>query len=403
MLPNGVVVTYSYDAASRLASLTYTKGATTLGDLTYTYDKVGKRIATGGSFARTGLPQALNTATYDATNQQLTLGNKSATYDNNGNLTTLTDASGTTTYTWNARNRLVALSGPGLTASFQYDALGRRKQKTVNGTTTAFLYDGVDVVQELSGGTPTANLLTGLGVDELLMRTDASGARSALTDPLGGTVALADATGAVQTEYTYEPFGSTAVSGTSSPNAFQYTGRENDGTGLYYYRARYYHPGLQRFVSEDPLEFGGGDSNLYAYVGGNPISYSDPYGLRVGVIPPDPSKNTIICDGKGGIEIQLQPLNEKEEKCGIGECIRVHEEVHRQETLKQNKNVCKGMPRGLRIGMSDPERKTSEIKAYNAEIRCLKAKLKCGECPDECEDIIKDAIRDAERNRDRYR
>ena len=36
-------------------------------------------------------------------------------------------------------------------------------------------------------------------------------------------------------------------------NPFQYTGRENDATGLYYYRARYYSPTLRRFISEDPL------------------------------------------------------------------------------------------------------------------------------------------------------
>lgn len=96
-----------------------TVGIDILGDLTYSYDKAGKRIATGGSFARTGLLQTLSTATYDAANQQLTLGNKSATYDNNGNLATLTDPSGTTTYTWNARNQLAALSGSSLTASFQ--------------------------------------------------------------------------------------------------------------------------------------------------------------------------------------------------------------------------------------------------------------------------------------------
>jgi YD repeat-containing protein len=66
--------------------------------------------------------------------QATELDTTSATYDNNGNLTTLTDTSGTTTYTWNARDQLVSLSGPGVTASFQYDAVGRRKSKTVNGT-----------------------------------------------------------------------------------------------------------------------------------------------------------------------------------------------------------------------------------------------------------------------------
>ncbi len=145
-LPNGVGVSYSYDAASRLTGLTYTKGATVLGDLTYAYNKIGRRIVVGGSFARTGLPQALSTGTYDAANQQLTLGNKSATFDANGNLATLTDSSGTTTYTWNARNQLAALTGPSVTASFQYDAFGRRVRKTVNGVTTDALYDRFNLV-----------------------------------------------------------------------------------------------------------------------------------------------------------------------------------------------------------------------------------------------------------------
>jgi RHS repeat-associated protein len=46
------------------------------------------------------------------------------------------------------------------------------------------------------------------------------------------------------------------------------------------YRARYYSPTFGRFISEDPLEFGGRDANLYAYVGNDPIDYTDPFGLR---------------------------------------------------------------------------------------------------------------------------
>jgi RHS repeat-associated protein len=223
-------------------------------------------------------PEAIATATYNAANQQVTLGNKSATYDNNGNLITLSDPSGTTTYTWNSRDQLTNISGPGLTASFQYDGVGRRKSKTVNGTATNFLYDKRNVVQELNGTTPTANLITGLDLDEVLQRTDSAGVRSALTDALGSIVALADPTGAIQTQYTYEPFGNTSFSGATSTNTFQYTGRENDGTGLYYYRARFYHPGLQRFVSEDPIEFEGEDVNLYAYVANDPLGFIDPLG-----------------------------------------------------------------------------------------------------------------------------
>ena len=58
-----------------------------------------------------------------------------------------------------------------------------------------------------------------------------------------------------------------------------YTGREDDGTGLKYYRARYYHPTLSRFLREDPLRWKGG-VNLYAYVNANPINLIDPLGLR---------------------------------------------------------------------------------------------------------------------------
>ena len=46
-------------------------------------------------------------------------------------------------------------------------------------------------------------------------------------------------------------------------SAFQYAGRENDGNGLYYYRARYYSPRMGRFLSEDPIGFAGGQANLY--------------------------------------------------------------------------------------------------------------------------------------------
>jgi RHS repeat-associated protein len=59
----------------------------------------------------------------------------------------------------------------------------------------------------------------------------------------------------------------------------QYTGRENDGTGLMYYRARYYHAGCARFISEDPIGWASGQTNNYAYVGGSPVMRRDPSGF----------------------------------------------------------------------------------------------------------------------------
>jgi RHS repeat-associated protein len=52
---------------------------------------------------------------------------------------------------------------------------------------------------------------------------------------------------------------------------------ENDDTGLYYYRARYYNSQTGRFISQDPIGFGGGINN-YAYVGDAPTGFVDPFG-----------------------------------------------------------------------------------------------------------------------------
>jgi len=282
-LPNGILVEYGYDAASRVTEITYKQNGTTLlGNLTYEYDKAGNRTKVGGSWARTGVPQNVTSTSYDANNRQLIFGDKTLTYDDNGNLTSITDANGTRLYSWNARNQLAAISGPNLNASFVYDGLGRRENKTINHSLTEFLYDGVNPVQETSGATVLANILTGLGVDEFLTRTDlAAGTTShLLPDTLGSVIALTDSSGAVQSEYTYEPFGNATVTGAANINPFQFTDRESDGTGLYYYRARYYHPALQRFLAEDPLacEQRKGH-NLYAYVNNNPVKFTDPSGL----------------------------------------------------------------------------------------------------------------------------
>lgn len=134
---------------------------------------------------------------------------------------------------------------------------------TINNQSTQFLFDGIDIVQESTAGVPTTNMLNGPGVDERHLANNIAASSTLLRDALGSTLALSDSSG-IQTQYTYDPFGNTASSGTQSTNASQYTGRENDGTGLYYYRARYYSPALQRFISEDPIAFMGGDVNLYA-------------------------------------------------------------------------------------------------------------------------------------------
>lgn len=276
--PNGIATNYSYDVAGRLLEINYVKGSTPVEKLSYTYDGAGNRISFNRTTSMVLLPEAA-AATYNEVNEALTFKNKVFTYDKNGNMTSITDSTGTAVYTWDARNRLVAINGPEITATFKYDALGRRIEKTINGRTTQYLYDSVDIVAEIEDGVITATYLRSLYIDEVFARIDRNGIRYYLTDALRSVIVLADETGSVRTQYTYDPFGRVTISGEANDNPFQFTGRENDGTGLHYYRARYYSPELQRFISADPIGILGGDINFHAYVANNPTNWIDPSGL----------------------------------------------------------------------------------------------------------------------------
>ncbi|OQW65202.1 MAG: hypothetical protein BVN35_22220 [Proteobacteria bacterium ST_bin11] len=86
--------------------------------------------------------------------------------------------------------------------------------------------------------------------------------------------------GQIQATQSYTAFGGNLSSTGTSNAAQKYTGREDDGNGCLYYRARYYCTGLDRFISEDPLGFAAG-INFYAYVGNNPVNGNDPSGMLV--------------------------------------------------------------------------------------------------------------------------
>jgi RHS repeat-associated protein len=215
---------------------------------------------------------------------------------------------------------LVSLAGQ-TSASFQYDAFGRRSSKTIDGSSVSFLYDGQNPVQESAGSTVVANLLSGLYVDQFFSRSDASGEATYMIDALGSTIALADGNGVPSTSFTFEPFGNATMSGQASTNAFQFTGRENDATGLYYYRARYYSPSTARFVSEDPLSdperLGKAlslrdDLGSYTYARDSPGRWIDPDGLSATsagiVIPRMPFPNGILLPG----------YTEQDNRCSYG-------------------------------------------------------------------------------------
>ena len=272
--PNGTNTSYTYDNASRLLSITHNGPSGVIEALTYTYDTAGNRTSlTRTNGTASVLPTTVASAAYDAANEQTSFAGATLTYDQNGNLTD----DGANTYVWDARNRLVSISG-GVTASFSYDPLGRRISKTIGGVTTQFLYDGNDIVQEIQSGAVVARYLRSLNIDEPFGILRQDGTYFYLFDGLSSTVALTNQAGASTVQYSYEPFGKTTSSNLSFINPFQFTGRENDDTGLYYYRARYYSPSLQRFLAEDPLDIYGEDINLYGYAQNSPSNFNDPTG-----------------------------------------------------------------------------------------------------------------------------
>ncbi len=92
---------------------------------------------------------------------------------------------------------------------------------------------------------------------------------------------IADASGAVLDEISYDSFGNVlSETNPEQGDRFKFTGREySPELGIYYYRARWYDPGSGRFISQDPIGFSAGDPNLYRYVGNAPGDGTDPEGL----------------------------------------------------------------------------------------------------------------------------
>ncbi|QNH16232.1 RHS Repeat protein [Xanthomonas sp. SS] len=275
-LPNGVEAVHGYDEGNQLTSLAWQKPSKpAIGTLSFDYDRNGQVVSQSGSFASQVLPAATtSTSSFDDANRQLTHNGRTLTYDDNGNLI----GDGVRSYVWNVRNQLVEIrEGTSTIAAFGYDPLGRRVARTEGGVATQYLYDGQNAVQEAVGNNANP-ILTGLGVDQRFARNGAGGRTYYLTDHLGSTRGLTNASGDLLERYDYTPYGQLQNAPSGSTNPYRYTGREEDESGLYYYRARYYSPEMGRFISEDSYGFASGDANFYAYALGNPISYNDPSG-----------------------------------------------------------------------------------------------------------------------------
>jgi RHS repeat-associated protein len=214
--------------------------------------------------------------------------------DSNGNTQTRVVGSNTTTYAWDFENRMssVTLPGSGGTVSFKYDPFGRRIYKSSSTATSIYAYDGDNLIEETnSSGGVVARYAQTQNIDEPLAMLRSAATSYFHADGLGSVTSLSNAAGSIANTYTYDSFGKLTASTGSLVNPFQYTARESDTeTGLYYYRARYYDLSVGRFLSEDPITFGGGN-NFYGFVNNRPIGLSDPMGLS----PADVQRIQALC------------------------------------------------------------------------------------------------------------
>lgn len=290
---NNLSWTYGYDvmdrvnAASRIAW-----------QEAFTYDADGNRLTQGGSYSAT--------FSYSPTSNQITSSNYgygTPGYDPSGNVISvngLTTGAGTAGY--NAAGRVTSIQDAslGLSMTLQYNALGQRIRKTSPIGNTTFVYDEAghllgeyddsgNLIEEMVwlGDTPVATLRPNGsgGVAVYYVHSDHLNSPRKISRPSDNAIVW---------RWDSDPFGNvfpdenpsglgTFVSNLAFPG--QYIDQE---TGLFYNNARYYDPGASRYFQSDPIGLGGG-INTYAYVGGNPISWSDPLGLQAwqpGMQPP---------------------------------------------------------------------------------------------------------------------
>ena len=97
------------------------------------------------------------------------------------------------------------------------------------------------------------------------------------TDILGSVRNVTDKSGTVQSDYSYDAFGSPYLGNLENDIGFGYCGKVYDvGTGLYDYGFRDYSPVSARFTTVDPIRDG---SNWFSYVVNDPVNYVDFFGL----------------------------------------------------------------------------------------------------------------------------
>jgi RHS repeat-associated protein len=312
--PNGTYRDYQYDAAGRMIQVAERKANKRgICVVRFTLDAAGRpthKLTLPVPQAAGGIPAM--EATYDADNRMATVAGYSIPHNTDGNMqANFLPLSWfpVAEFDWDTRNRLTNVweevwAGETFlgyyTSQFVYDAEGHRTHQTNGGSTTRYTVNphgmsGMSEVLIEHRPDNTKRWYIWAGPAGLLYesQTNGGGTETAVrfyhSDQVGSTLALTDASANVTGRVEYSPYGMiTHTEGViDTPYLFNGAfGVQTDAeTGLHHMRARYYHPWLARFISEDPIGFSGG-SNWYAFTAGDPVMSNDPSGLVGSAIVP---------------------------------------------------------------------------------------------------------------------
>jgi RHS repeat-associated protein len=189
-------------------------------------------------------------------------------------------------YRWDGEGMLRAVERPdGSMVEFTYDALGRRLSKTINGRTKRWLWLGHTPLHEwTTGGDESHDDVVTWVFDALtsapIARLSPAGNASIVSDDAGRPIVAVDERGEPVWRARADLWrGVIPEEGALEICPFRFPGQyEDEETGLYYNRFRYYDPDAGQYISPDPLRLIGG-LNLYAYAR-DPHRYADVLGLN---------------------------------------------------------------------------------------------------------------------------
>ncbi len=266
---------YGYDLAGRLQ--TVSKDGVIVS--TYTYDLNGNRIDHNG----TG-------ATYDEQDRLLTYGGASYSYTTNGELLSKTEAGLTTNYHYDLLGNLMQVTLPGgMTIDYLIDGQNRRIGKKVDGVLVqGFLYrDQLNPIAELDGaGNVTARFTYAEKGNVPSYMVKGGITYRIISDHLGSPRLIVNSsTGEIVQRMDYDEFGNVTNDTNPGFQPFGFSGGIYDQhTQLTRFGARDYDAVTGRWTADDPIKFGGGQTNLYAYAFSDPINGIDPSGLQSTVV-----------------------------------------------------------------------------------------------------------------------